>query len=98
NPNGKVEAGGNIYVLGKLRGIVHAGVSGNKDAIIAAAHFEPTHVSIADQLEVMSNEHPTVKENAGQLFAYINKEGLITYDRLQEVRNIRPIFNTKGGS
>lgn len=98
NPNGKVEAGGNIYVLGKLRGIVHAGITGNKDAIIAAAHFEPTHVSIADQIEVMSNEHPMVKEHTGQLFAYINKNGSITYERLQEVRNIRPILNTKGGS
>ncbi|MEC4630379.1 septum site-determining protein MinC, partial [Bacillus safensis] len=28
NPNGRVEAGGNVYVLGKLKGIVHAGVQG----------------------------------------------------------------------
>ena len=26
NPNGRIEAGGNIYVLGKLKGIAHAGV------------------------------------------------------------------------
>ncbi|NLY80552.1 MAG: septum site-determining protein MinC [Lysinibacillus sp.] len=97
NPNGKVEAGGNIYVLGNLKGIVHAGIDGNRDAIIAASKFEPTHVYIADVIEVMSNEKPIVKEHAEQLFAYINRDGMISYDRLQEARNIRPLIN-KGGS
>lgn len=98
NPNGKIEAGGSIYVLGNLKGIVHAGIGGNREAIVAASWFEPTHVYIADVIEVMSNEKPIVKEHAEQLFAYINKEGTISYDRLQEVRKIRPLLNNKGGS
>lgn len=98
NPNGKIEAGGNIFVLGKLKGIAHAGIDGNREAIVAASWFEPTHVYIADVIEVMSNEKPIIKEHAEQLFAYINKNGNISYDRLQEVRNIRPLLNTKGGS
>lgn len=98
NPNGKIEAGGNIFVLGKLKGMAHAGVGGNREAIIAASWFEPTHVYIADVIEVMSNEKSIVRKHAEQLFAYINKEGIISYDRLQEVRKIRPLLNTKGGS
>lgn len=99
NPNGRIEAGGSIYVLGKLKGIVHAGVNGKSDAIIVASHFEPTHVLIADKIEVMSNEKPIIIEHADQLFAYINRDGIISYDRLQEVRNIRPLVDmVKGGS
>lgn len=98
NPNGKVEAGGNIYVLGNLKGIAHAGMNGNDEAIICASKFEPTHVLIANQIEVMSNENPIIQENSDQLFAYINKEGVISFNRLQEVRNIRSQKELKGGS
>lgn len=99
NPNGKVEAGGSIFVLGNLRGIAHAGVNGDKEAIIVASHFEPTHVLIDNLIEVMSNEKPFVKENAEQIFAFVNSEGIISYERVQEVRKIRPLLTTvKGGS
>jgi septum site-determining protein MinC len=99
NPNGKVEAGGSIFVLGNLRGIAHAGINGNKDAIVVASHFEPTHVIIDNQIEVMSNEQPFVKEHADQIFAYINSDGIISYERLQELRKLRPLLSTvKGGS
>lgn len=99
NPNGRIEAGGNIYVLGKLKGIAHAGYDGNEQAVITASHFEPTHVLIADRVEVMSNEHQFVKDNVGQLCAYINAEGSMSYDRIQKVKEIRPTFTTfKGGS
>ncbi len=99
NPNGRVEAGGSIYVLGKLKGIVHAGYDGNSEAIIAASHFEPTHVYIADKIDVMSNEKPFVSQHADQIFAYIDQNGFIAYDRLQEARNLRPSFNyVQGGS
>ncbi|SOC02541.1 septum site-determining protein MinC [Ureibacillus xyleni] len=99
NPNGQVEAVGNIYVLGNLRGIVHAGIEGNRDAIVAASHFKPTHVLIADSIEIMSNESPAVQNSSEQLFAYLNRDGIISYERLQEVRKIRPFLNkVKGGS
>lgn len=99
NPNGRIEAGGNIYVLGKLKGIAHAGVEGNATAVIAASHFEPTHILIADQVETMSNEQQFVQAHTDQLCAYIDEHGIISYDRIQEVRNIRPSFTTfKGGS
>ena len=31
NPNGRVVAAGNIYVLGRLKGIAHAGSNGNRE-------------------------------------------------------------------
>jgi septum site-determining protein MinC len=102
NPNGKLEAVGNVYVLGKLKGIVHAGVEGDEEAIISASTFEPTHVAIAHQLAVMSNEQEIVQNQHKQqehLFAYLNHANEITYSRIQEVRNVRPSLSMfKGGS
>ncbi|WP_431027337.1 septum site-determining protein MinC [Lysinibacillus sp. LZ02] len=99
NPNGRIEAGGNIYVLGKLKGIAHAGIDGNEEAVITAAFFAPTHILIADQMEVMSNEQQFVLKHREQLCAYLNSEGEISYGHVQEVRKIRPFLDTfKGGS
>src|SRR5699024_3032996 len=48
NPGGKVIATGNIYVLGKLHGIAHAGLEGNQSAVIIASHMKPTQLRIAE--------------------------------------------------
>lgn len=99
NPNGRIEAGGNVHIAGKLKGIVHAGVSGDEQAIVSASHFEPTHVLIANHVEVMTNESQYILDHTHQIFAYIAEDGGISYDRIQEIRNIRPNLSTfKGGS
>ena len=48
NPGAEVVAGGNIMVLGTLRGVAHAGANGNKKAIISANCIEVTQVRIAN--------------------------------------------------
>lgn len=48
NPGAIIEATGNIVVMGLLRGVVHAGSDGNKDAIVAALGLNPTQLRIAD--------------------------------------------------
>ena len=99
NPNGRIEAGGNIHIAGKLKGIVHAGVNGDEEAIVSASHFEPTHVLIANHVEVMTNEKQYILDHTRQIFAYIGENDAISYDRIQEIRNIRPNLSTfKGGS
>lgn len=50
NPGGEVIAGGNILIWGRLRGIAHAGAQGWTGAAIAALHFEPTQLRIAEQV------------------------------------------------
>lgn len=50
NPGALVEAKGNIIILGTLRGVVHAGVDGNSDAIVAAYNLQPTQLRIADSI------------------------------------------------
>ena len=48
NPGSEIVASGNVVVLGALRGMVHAGADGNKDAVVAALKLCPTQLRIAD--------------------------------------------------
>ncbi|NLX76777.1 MAG: septum site-determining protein MinC [Clostridiaceae bacterium] len=48
NPGSEIVASGNIVVFGALRGMVHAGADGNRDAIIAALKLAPTQLRIGD--------------------------------------------------
>jgi len=47
NPGGEVEAGGDIIIFGKLRGIAHAGINGNTQATITAIGLNPLQLRIA---------------------------------------------------
>jgi len=48
NPGAVVVASGHIVVMGALRGVAHAGCTGNRDAIVAAAKLRPTQLRIAE--------------------------------------------------
>ncbi|MCX7748192.1 MAG: septum site-determining protein MinC [Clostridia bacterium] len=48
NPGGEVVATGNVLVMGSLRGTVHAGADGNKEAIVVAFNLQPVQLRIAD--------------------------------------------------
>lgn len=56
NPGSKIVAEGNIIVLGKLKGVVHAGCYGNKDCFICALHMMPTQLIIGDCLVPFPND------------------------------------------
>lgn len=57
NPGAQVEANGSIYVWGKLRGSVHAGIDGSTDAVVCALDFNPMTLRIAD----LEKEVPKLK-------------------------------------
>lgn len=48
NPGAEVNSGGDILIMGALRGTVHAGCNGDKKAIIAALKFQPVQARIAN--------------------------------------------------
>ncbi len=56
NPGGTIMATGNIYVLGALRGIAHAGYEGNTEAVIAAAYMSPAQLKIAHEMKQFQAE------------------------------------------
>lgn len=48
NAGAEVIAGGNIMILGTLRGLAHAGANGNKKALISANCIDVTQIRIAN--------------------------------------------------
>jgi septum site-determining protein MinC len=87
NPGGTVEAAGDIYVLGSLRGMAHAGVDGNEKAVIAASHLRPTQLRIAGVISRPPDEWGI--EEAVMEFAYI-RDGVMEIDKIHQLHRIRP--------
>ncbi len=48
NPGAEVIAGGDVVVLGSLRGVVHAGATGSQDAEVIALKLNPVQLRIAN--------------------------------------------------
>lgn len=48
NPGAEIIAAGCIIVMGAVRGIIHAGCTGNREAYIVALNMAPTQIRIAD--------------------------------------------------
>jgi septum site-determining protein MinC len=48
NSGSEIIAGGNIIVMGKIKGLVHAGCNGNKNFVINAMSFMPVQIRIAN--------------------------------------------------
>lgn len=88
NPGGTVIAGGNIFILGALRGIAHAGCYGNKEAVIAASVMKPTQLRISDVMN-RAPDYKTEERNEMEC-AYIDDTGQIVVDRLQLLTHLRP--------
>lgn len=50
NPGGKVITTGNVFIMGNLLGIAHAGANGDRHAVIAASYMKPSQLRIADYI------------------------------------------------
>ncbi|MGD6942611.1 septum site-determining protein MinC [Cytobacillus gottheilii] len=97
NPGGTVKAGGNIYILGALKGIAHAGCSGNREAVIAASVMKPSQLRIEECLNRAPDHYPG-EDGREMECAYIDENNQITIDRLQALMNIRPnLSKLQGG-
>ncbi|MBX2997684.1 MAG: hypothetical protein KF893_04175 [Caldilineaceae bacterium] len=52
NPGAQVVSASDVYIWGKLRGIVHAGAMGDEKAIVGALDFDPIQVRIAGYIAI----------------------------------------------
>ncbi|RUT27805.1 septum site-determining protein MinC [Paenibacillus zeisoli] len=94
NPGGTIECTGDIFIIGALRGMAHAGVDGNEAAIIAASFLAPTQLRIA---EVISRP-PDEWENreTSMEFAYL-KDGAMQIDKITNIVRVRPDLSSFKG-
>lgn len=92
NPGGTITSTGNIYIMGSLRGMAHAGIDGDDKAIIAASHMRPTQLRIAGIISRSPDEWGI--EEAFMEFAYV-KDGKMEIDKLHQLHRISPDSNLK---
>lgn len=88
NPGAQVLATGDIYVMGTLRGMAHAGCKGDENAVIAAVFFQPTQLRIHD---VISRSPDTGDRDLGETemeFAYL-RDKQMAVDKISHLYSIR---------
>src|SRR6266545_1685093 len=71
NPGAEIVAGGSVIIWGRLRGMVHAGAKGNRDAVICALDLSPTQLRIAEEVSAVLKP----QENPRPEIARINTNG-----------------------
>lgn len=71
NPGAKVIAGGNIVIIGALKGSVAAGSTGNTNAFVMALSMEPIQIQIADVLARSSDAKKVSKSSKEAMIASI---------------------------
>lgn len=94
NPGGTVAASGDIYVIGSLRGVAHAGANGREDAIVVASHMKPTQLRIAGIVSRPPEEGGL--DETFMEFAYLNN-GIMQIDKISNLNRVRPGGNIHRG-
>ncbi len=68
NPGAEVVAEGNIIVMGRVLGFIHAGSAGNDKAVVIANLLKPTQIRISKYISVPPSDdetiHTTIPEKA----------------------------------
>ncbi|ADL42544.1 septum site-determining protein MinC [Caldicellulosiruptor obsidiansis OB47] len=76
NPGAEVISKNNIIVLGALRGIAHAGISGNKNAVVFALEMDPVQIRIANIIARAPDEDNKHEKGVAEI-AYIENETIV---------------------
>jgi septum site-determining protein MinC len=86
NPGGTIISTGSIYIMGSLRGMAHAGVDGDEEAIIAASHLRPTQLRIGGVISRPPDEWGSSGEayDAYMEYAFV-KEGKMEIDKVHQL-------------
>lgn len=85
NPGGSILSSGSIYIMGSLRGMAHAGVDGDEQAVIAASHMRPTQLRIAGIISRPPDEWNLSESfDAYMEFAYV-KDGKMEIDKIHHL-------------
>lgn len=98
NPGGSIRASGNIFILGNVKGIIHAGFDGDTKAVITGKFQYPSQIRIAGEIRGFDDEENKNKIEENILTAYIDNTSKLAIDSLHILRKIRPeISNFQGG-
>jgi len=76
NPGAEIVAGGNVVVWGRLRGVVHAGATGDENSVVCALDLSPTQLRIAGHIAVSPDRKGKSKPEMARI-----KDGQIVAER-----------------
>lgn len=76
NPGAEVIASSNIFVLGTLRGIAHAGFGGNRNVVVFALELKPVQIRIAN-LIARAPDDQSSEDVIGPEIAYIENDVIV---------------------
>ncbi|MHC9532875.1 septum site-determining protein MinC [Dellaglioa sp. BT-FLS60] len=92
---GQLRAAGNIFVMGEVQGIIHAGFENNTDSIIVGDVSAASQVRIGELVDIIDDEKVT---NSQDTVIYVNDLHIIDYGTRNELKSLRPkLFNHAGG-
>ena len=84
NPGAIVSAKKNIYIWGKLLGIVYAGIDRNNKTAIVSLYLKPLQLRIADYVAIGSKDNP---KNHYLEIAVIDKQTIIVKPLVFDTKN-----------
>lgn len=82
NPGAEVTAGGDIVVMGWLRGLAHAGAEGNDQAVVSAFRLNPTQLRIANYIGRAPDQGEAVLPDVPEIAEV--RDGQLVIDRWQK--------------
>lgn len=92
---GKLITTGNIFSIGNVAGILHAGFPNSEEKLILGDLHNAQQVRVGEQFDVIDDEK---LEEDVQTIAYVNDLHVLTYGSLNELKQINPkLYNRIGG-
>lgn len=89
HPAGYLRAGGNIFIIGRLEGIAHAGVDGDQEAVITGTFSDKSELRIAKasySIDHLLDDKSTYTPRS----YYITDRGQIEVASVDQIQKIRP--------
>lgn len=89
NPGASVISNGNIIIMGSLKGIAHAGASGNRNAFVFALDMNPMQIHIADVI-ARAPDNPDRNQAHETKIAFLEEDSIyieaVTKSVLNDIR------------
>lgn len=93
-PGGEIRAKRHIFIIGDLKGIAHAGFSGDEKAVIVADFKHQVQIRIAEHVQVIE---PTVDLAGNFKAALINDKASFEFQDIKLLDHLRPDITTLMG-
>lgn len=84
---GILKASGNIFLLGKCEGIVHAGYLTDAQAIIVGNVSKAQQVRIADVVDIISENQEVISKDE-ETVVYVNDLHVLDYTKREQIKKL----------